>query len=84
MSDKEYVKVPRVSIEVTEELARRFEDAIPWGVRSKVMSIVIEDLLDLIDREGNIVTAALLNRVIKVDHVIKYVTKKEGDNSGTS
>lgn len=76
MSMDEYVKIPRLTIEVTEETATRFANAIPWGLRSKVMSLVIEDLLELIEREGDIVTTALLNRAIKAEHIIKEIPKE--------
>ena len=76
MSTDEYVKVPRLTIEVSEDLATRFSDAIPWGLRSKVMALIIEDLLDMIEKEGNLVIVALLNRVIKAEHVIKDIPKE--------
>lgn len=61
----------RIFAEVSPETARRYTNAIPWGVRGKVMAVIIEDIIEMIEREGSIVVAALLNRAIKADTLIK-------------
>lgn len=71
--------LPRLSIEITDSLARRLDDAIPWGLRGKIMRIMLEDLLNLIEQEGSIVLTALVERVITAEHILK----KGGMDSGT-
>jgi hypothetical protein len=72
----EYVKVPRLSVEVSDETAIRFANAVPWGLRSKVLAIMVDDLLELIESEGEIVITALVNRVIRAEHIIKGISRK--------
>lgn len=76
---------PRLSVEISEETYRRMRDRIPWGLTSKVMKILLEDLLDLIDEHGDIILAALINRSLSARHVIAGIEKglKKEAQSGT-
>jgi hypothetical protein len=80
MSDKEYVKIPRIFAEVSDETAIRFANSISWGLRGKVVGLIINDLLDLIDREGDIVITALIQRVIRGEHIVKGLPNTKGGN----
>ncbi len=68
---------PRLSVEITEELYKRMTNSIPWGLKSRVMSILLEDVLDLIDTHGEIVLAAIINRSIGAKHVVRELREKE-------
>jgi len=61
---------PRLSVEISEETHIRMQNRIPWGLKSKVMVILLEDLLDLIEKHGDIVLAAIINRTISSQQVI--------------
>jgi hypothetical protein len=74
MPKDEYV--PRISVEVSEEQQIRFANAIPWGLRSRVLAILVEDLLSLVEKEGNIVIAALVERAIGIEEVVKLPRKE--------
>lgn len=76
---KDYI--PRLSVEISEETYRRMQDRIPWGLRAKVMTILLEDLLDLIEKHGNLVIAAILNRQITAKEVMKEL-RGEALNNG--
>lgn len=80
------VYTPRLSVEISEETYFRMQDRIPWGLKSKVMVILLEDLLDLIDSHGNIVLAAIINRTLSTQQVIKGLDKtiRREEESGTS
>jgi hypothetical protein len=66
---------PRLSVDLPEDLYFRFINAIPWGLRSKIMIVLLEDLLNLIDEHGSIVIPAVLERAIKVQQVVKGLNK---------
>ncbi len=42
----------RVSIPVSEKLYQRFTNSLQWGERTNVMVILIEQLCDIMEREG--------------------------------
>ncbi|MFA6973091.1 MAG: hypothetical protein WC208_17060 [Gallionella sp.] len=68
---------PRLSVEISEETFKRMQDRIPWGLRTKVMSILLEDLLSLVESHGNVVLAAVLDRRIGAQDVVKELRGKE-------
>jgi len=67
--------VPRISIEVSPELYDRFTNLIAWGLRSKILAPLIEDLCECIEQNGEIVLGAILKRSIDVSHIMKGVNK---------
>jgi hypothetical protein len=56
------------------------QNLIPWGLKTKVMVMLLEDLLDLVEAHGNIVLAAILDRRMGSREVIKELRGKELDN----
>jgi len=69
--------VPRLSVEISEETKQRFDNAIPWGLKSKVMNLLLEDLLSLIETEGDIVIMAIVNRAIGIEDVMQHLPRRE-------
>lgn len=67
---------PRLSYEISEESYNRFINLIPWGLRTKIIALLLDDLLDLIEENGEIVLAAILNRTINASHVMKGLPKE--------
>lgn len=67
----DYQGLPRLSVEITPEQARRLDDNIPWGLRGKIIRLILDDLLDLVEQEGSIVLTALVKRVITLEHILK-------------
>lgn len=70
MSSKDQY-VPRLSIDVSPETLKRWEDLLPWGIRSKVVRVLVEDVLNMIEAEGEIVIAMILARKLKGSDIIK-------------
>lgn len=73
---------PRLSVVLSKATFDRMTDKIPWGMKTKIMVILLEDLLDMIDAHGNIVLAAILNRKIGAKDIVKDFRNLE-DNDGT-
>ena len=69
MSRDEYV--PRLTVEISADLHKRMTNNIPWGLKSKVMAMILEDLMDLVEEHGQIVLAAILTREIGAKQVLK-------------
>jgi hypothetical protein len=74
--------VPRMTVEISEELQRRMTNSIPWGMRSKIMAILLEDTLDLMDAHGGIILAAIINRGLGAKDIIKEL-REAGGRDGT-
>jgi len=66
---------PRLSVEVSAETYQRLTNRIPWGLKGKIMVILLEDLLDLVEKHGDIVLAALINRSLSARQVVKGLDK---------
>jgi hypothetical protein len=66
---------PRLSVEISERSSQRFTNLVPWGLRSKVMAVLLDDLLDRLEENGDIVLAAILNRTVNVTHIMKGLPK---------
>ena len=58
---------PRLSIEISEEQRKELQRVIPWGVRRQLFSILIDDIIRLANKHGQMFIAAVLQRGIKVE-----------------
>lgn len=74
--------VPRLSVEISEETQQRLANLIPWGLKSKVMSILLEDILDLVEAHGNIVLAAIIDRTLSARHIVKGLNSQIKEAKG--
>jgi hypothetical protein len=61
---------PRLSIEISAELFKRLQDQIPWGIRSQLVTVLVEEALDLIEKEGEVVTALILKRKLHARDIL--------------
>lgn len=66
----------RLSVEIPEDLYLKMKDKIPWGLTRKVIIVLLEDFLNLVDEHGNLVIAAVLNRSINVSDIVKDIGKE--------
>jgi len=78
---------PRLSIEVTEDQQRRLRECIPWGLQRTLFSTIIDDIIDMVEKHGPMVLAAIIDRKIKADQYLKIgreVTRehKGGESAG--
>ena len=70
MTDKPYR--PRLSIELTEQQANELRDLVPWGLKNSLFQIIVDDVIELIKKHGQIFVAALLDRKIKLNKIVKF------------
>lgn len=74
------VDSPRLSVELNQDTYDRYVALLPWGLRGKIVTLLLEDLLSLIEENGDIVLSAIVNRVIRVNHIWTGLPKKEEEN----
>ena len=55
---------PRLSVDIPEELQQRIRRSIPWGVLSKLMLVILEDVVSAIEKDPNVI-GAFLSRYIR-------------------
>lgn len=72
MAGKKVREDLRISFNLPERLTERAK-TIPWGVRTKVMSILLERVLDAAEDYGSMIYGALLDG----DFEIKYKRGKK-------
>ena len=68
---------PRLSVEITDEQYDKLKRLIPWGVKNTLFSIIIDEVIELIEEHGTVVIAGLLNKKLTVQnlHSIKEFIK---------
>jgi len=74
MTDKPYR--PRLSIELTEQQANELRNLVPWGLKNSLFQIIVDDVIELIKKHGQIFVAALLDRKIKLNKIVKFEIEK--------
>ena len=63
-SDSDYR--PRFTFDITEEQQQRANRLISThGMRKTLMSVVLDDLLDLLVERGQVVAGLLMNRIVQ-------------------
>ena len=56
---------PRLSIELTNEQARKLQRLIPWGLKNQLFQALVDDVIELVEEHGEIVIAAIISRQLK-------------------
>lgn len=76
MSNSEYR--PRLTIDIPEELLNELRSLIPWGIRSKIFEVIIQDFVTML-KENNpgYVVGALLARDIDLKDIVNLDLPKE-------
>jgi hypothetical protein len=63
---------PRLSIEISEEHYKKLAELIPHGMKVKVFTALIEDLIDILESpEGQKFLAGILTRNLRLRHIMK-------------
>ena len=69
---------PRFSFEISEEQKERADRLITvYGIRKSLFSIVLDDVLDLIDKYGNAVVGVILDGQVKPREILPTLAKAE-------
>lgn len=69
---------PRITFEVSDELKERTDRFLDvHGTRKAVLTVVLEDLLDLIEEHGRMAIGAILDAQVKPREVLRSMAKAE-------
>lgn len=61
---------PRLSVDLDEELAIKVRNLIPFGLRGKVFLLILEDLIELIEKYGSgVVLSSFIDRDVGVKEI---------------
>ncbi len=69
---------PRFSFEISEEQKQRADTLISvYGIRKSLFSIILDDVLDLIESHGNMAIGIILDGAAKPREIIPSMAKVE-------
>ena len=69
---------PRFSIEISEEQKARADSLIVvYGIRKSLFSIVLDDVLDLIESHGNAAVGIILDGQVKPRNILPTLAKAD-------
>ncbi len=57
---------PRLSIELTEEQNQELIRLIPWGAKNPLFSAIVDDVIELLQKNGPIIIAMVLTKKLRV------------------
>jgi len=60
MTDIKYKGRLRLSIDIPAEQHYFLQERLPWGVKSRVMGVLVRDLINAIKEHGDVVIGALV------------------------
>jgi len=66
----------KFSFEISDEQKLRADKLISiYGIRKSIFSIILDDVLDLIENHGNIVIGAILDGAVKPREILPSLAK---------
>ena len=58
---------PRLSIEITREQQRDLQRLVPWGVRRQLFSTIIDDVIRITKKHGQLFIAGILQKGLELE-----------------
>ena len=69
---------PRFSFEISDEQQLRANRLLStYGLRKSVFSIILDDVLDLVEKHGHIIIGVILDGAAKPHEIIPSIAKAE-------
>lgn len=69
---------PKFSFEITEEQKDRANTLLStYGLRKSVFSVILDEVLDLIEKHGQIVIGVILDGAVKPREIVPILAKAE-------
>jgi len=77
---------PRLTVELTEEQYNRLQALIPWGIQRPFFSLIVDDVIEVLEKKGEVALALVLDRYIKPREVVRLLhdIEKKGGKDGDS
>jgi hypothetical protein len=54
--------IPRLTVELREDQARKLSDKIPHGLRKPLFQALVDDVISMLDKHGTVFIAAVISR----------------------
>lgn len=70
----------RLTVDLDNHTYKRYVTLIPWGLRGKIIQLLLLDLLDIIEKNGTIVLSAIINRVLNIEHILQGLPNNRKEN----
>jgi len=70
-------------MDVTEEQLQRFNRLVPWGMRGKIVSALIDLVLDVVEEFGLAALGAILSGDVTILDLIRMKRKGSEDGNDT-
>jgi hypothetical protein len=61
--------VPRLTIELTEQQAKKLNELVPYGLKKPLFQLLVTDLIEALEAGGEVALAMLLKRQLKLKTV---------------
>lgn len=61
----------KLNVEITDEQWEALNRLLPYGVKKPIFGIIVDDLIEVIDKHGPIILGALLSRSLKLGDFMK-------------
>jgi hypothetical protein len=72
---------PRLAIDISEEQKKLLDKHIPWGSKTHVFGVIIQDLVQLCQTHGaGLVIGAFLERKITLEQMCKLKLPERSNN----
>lgn len=67
---------PKLTIEITERQKTRLNQLLnTHGIRRAVISVILDDLLNMIETHGNVVVGVILDGAVKPNEIIPSMAR---------
>ena len=64
---------PRIYIDVSQQLKNRFDDCVPWAIKSKLMEAILTDILPMLENPetGRVIMGGIMAGDISVMEILQ-------------
>lgn len=69
---------PRLNVDITEEQDSKLRKLIPWGIKHQLFSVIIDELIAILEEHGEMAIGAVLAKRISVLDIIRSKERRKG------
>lgn len=78
MAEKSYR--PRLSIEISSQQHDALARLIPWGVKNALFSVIVDDVIERLERHGHKFIAIILDHKLKLEDYTRFGEEEDGND----
>lgn len=69
---------PRLSIEISRQQQDALSRLVPWGVKNALFSVIVDDVIDRLERHGHKFIAIVLDHKLKLGDYTRFSEEEDG------